>query len=348
MYHDKVTNGAKAIAGTLANPLPLLGSTYQYGKGRYLEARKDPLEYGKFLGEVTAYGASLLIGGPQIKALSGTQKAQKSQKLQKTAQLGTASKASTFLPTNIFKWDAITRAISAPINNVKASLEAQTRIIRANANRMSLSRNKQFVDEINPVELEADANKLKTLLLNNDGITEEIILLAESVESRYSRLLEKVTPLPKQFTMKNLDACVTYNKPIPMTEEAVGLVAKMAGIDKDFKLEIIRMDGLINPKTMGKCTLDGTIRLYPKSFENVWELAETVGHEYTHFFQTKLYNVSSLEIAKKYKNAFEKAAEATERQWKEHFKMKYLEFLDQQLEENLLQLKKRYPAAMNS
>jgi hypothetical protein len=83
-YKEKATGGAAMLAGVLANPLPVLGGIYQLGKDSlvdtWTEAKKDPLKMGQLQGEVGVFGASLFVGGGQIKAVSAANKAQKTVK----------------------------------------------------------------------------------------------------------------------------------------------------------------------------------------------------------------------------------------------------------------------------
>ena len=77
-YKEKATGGAAMLAGVLANPLPVLGGIYQLGKDSlvdtWTEAKKDPLKMGQLQGEVGVFGASLFVGGGQLKAVSNANK----------------------------------------------------------------------------------------------------------------------------------------------------------------------------------------------------------------------------------------------------------------------------------
>jgi hypothetical protein len=74
-YKEKVISGGKTVATILANPGSLVGGIYQWGKNTYVEARQDPLKYGQLQGEVATFGATLLLGGGQIKVVTSTNKA---------------------------------------------------------------------------------------------------------------------------------------------------------------------------------------------------------------------------------------------------------------------------------
>jgi hypothetical protein len=73
-YKEKAINGGKTVAGILADPVPLVGGVYQWGKSTYLEAQKDPLKMGQLQGEVGVFVASLFVGGGQLKAVSNANK----------------------------------------------------------------------------------------------------------------------------------------------------------------------------------------------------------------------------------------------------------------------------------
>ena len=74
-YKEKALSGGKTVAGILANPVPLVGGLYQWGKNTYVEARQDPLKMGQLQGEVATFGATLLLGGSQVRALTASNKA---------------------------------------------------------------------------------------------------------------------------------------------------------------------------------------------------------------------------------------------------------------------------------
>lgn len=100
-YKKKVIDGGKTAAGILANPLPLLGGMYQWGKNTYLEAQRDPLKMGKLQGEVTIFGGTLLLGGGQFKA------AGKAGKAFSAAKVSFVAKANTGV-----NWDALISDLS--------------------------------------------------------------------------------------------------------------------------------------------------------------------------------------------------------------------------------------------
>jgi hypothetical protein len=83
-YKEKATGGAAMLAGILANPRPVLGGIYQLGKDslvdNWTEAQKDPLKMGQLQGEVGVFGASLFVGGGQLKAVSNANKAKNTAK----------------------------------------------------------------------------------------------------------------------------------------------------------------------------------------------------------------------------------------------------------------------------
>jgi hypothetical protein len=74
-YKEKAIGGGRMVAGILANPVPLAGGVYQWGKNTYVEARQDPLKFGQLQGEVATFAVSLLLGGSQVKALTMSTKA---------------------------------------------------------------------------------------------------------------------------------------------------------------------------------------------------------------------------------------------------------------------------------
>jgi len=91
-YQDMVKNGTLAVAGTIINPKPFLNGLYGYGKSVYLEAAKDPLTLGNLHGEAVAFGASFLVGGGQVKAVTSTNKLGKvTNKLGKITKNGQAT-----------------------------------------------------------------------------------------------------------------------------------------------------------------------------------------------------------------------------------------------------------------
>jgi hypothetical protein len=91
-YQAMVKNGTLAVAGTLLNPKPLLTGLYGYGKSVYLEAAKDPLTLGNLHGEAVAFGASFLVGGGQVKAVTSANKLGKvTNKLGKVTKTGQAT-----------------------------------------------------------------------------------------------------------------------------------------------------------------------------------------------------------------------------------------------------------------
>jgi hypothetical protein len=98
-YKEKAINGGKTVAGILANPVPLVGGVYQWGKSTYLEAQKDPLKMGQLQGEVGVFGASLFVGGGQLKAVSNANKAGK--------VTVTGSIAKNTSPVKKFNWGAL-------------------------------------------------------------------------------------------------------------------------------------------------------------------------------------------------------------------------------------------------
>ncbi|MDD4681493.1 MAG: hypothetical protein PHP79_11570 [Clostridia bacterium] len=82
-YHNKVTNGTKAIAGVALNPKPL----YTYAKNVYLESAKDPLKFGKLHGGTTAYiGSFFVMGGGATKIASSANKAKNTAKIDELAK----------------------------------------------------------------------------------------------------------------------------------------------------------------------------------------------------------------------------------------------------------------------
>lgn len=76
-YKEKAINGGKTVAALLANPVPLVGGLYTLGKNTYVDAQKDPLKMGQLQGEIGVFGASLFVGGGQLKAVSNANKAGK-------------------------------------------------------------------------------------------------------------------------------------------------------------------------------------------------------------------------------------------------------------------------------
>lgn len=89
-YHKKVTTTVNSISDAAVfvakNPLPVSAGIYQYVKNVYTEAKKDPLEYGKLGGKITANVGFLLVGGTQIKALSSADKVEKATKASSVAK----------------------------------------------------------------------------------------------------------------------------------------------------------------------------------------------------------------------------------------------------------------------
>lgn len=108
-YKEKVISGGKTVAGILANPVPLVGGLYQWGENTYVEARQDPLKFGQLQGEVATFGATLLLGGSQVKALTASNKAintaktgsiiGSTAKARPLANTGTVKKAGTLANT---------------------------------------------------------------------------------------------------------------------------------------------------------------------------------------------------------------------------------------------------------
>ncbi|MGI6607105.1 MAG: ADP-ribosyltransferase [Peptococcia bacterium] len=98
-YKEKAISGGKTVAGILANPVPLVGGIYQWGKSTYVEAQKDPLKLGQLQGEVGVFGASLFVGGGQLKAIGAANKARK------VAVTGSIAKNTS--PVKKFNWAAL-------------------------------------------------------------------------------------------------------------------------------------------------------------------------------------------------------------------------------------------------
>lgn len=89
-YHKKVTTTVNSISDAAVfvakNPLPVSAGIYQHVKNVYTEAKKDPLEYGKLGGKITANVGFLLVGGTQIKSLSSADKVEKAAKASSVAK----------------------------------------------------------------------------------------------------------------------------------------------------------------------------------------------------------------------------------------------------------------------
>ena len=98
-YKEKAISGGKTVAGILANPVPLVGGIYQWGKSTYVEAQKDPLKLCQLQGEVGVFGASFFVGGGQLKAIGAANKARK------VAVTGSIAKNTS--PVKKFNWAAL-------------------------------------------------------------------------------------------------------------------------------------------------------------------------------------------------------------------------------------------------
>jgi hypothetical protein len=136
-YKEKVISGGKTVATILANPGPLVGGVYQWGKNTYVEARRDPLKYGQLQGEVATFGVSLLLGGSQVKALTMSTKAVNTAKtgtlintgaLTKTgtvahtgtlANTGTIASTSTLANTGMVVPGGILAKVTAPFKHIE-------------------------------------------------------------------------------------------------------------------------------------------------------------------------------------------------------------------------------------
>ncbi len=86
-YKDKVTAGAKNVAGVLVNPWSVFNNIYQMGKSKLEEAKNDPLKMGVLQGEVAVFGGTMLLGGGQVKSVSIVNKAVNTGKTGLSAKL---------------------------------------------------------------------------------------------------------------------------------------------------------------------------------------------------------------------------------------------------------------------
>lgn len=296
-YRNKISNGVKSAVGIATNPLPFLNVAYQLGRNTYIEARKDPVQYGKLNGELTAFGGSLLLGGGQLKALTT------SQKVQKTTTIGKVTKAQKkngqFIPVLGYSSDE---------EWLKDFKFLQQEIIKY------IELKKTSPDEF---------KKLPAFELLRKATNIQIKTSWEHVIFSKGEL--------KPVTLHHIAGSIIEGKALPKNRIVVDLVASMAGIGLDGinvnimktrpyleKVDFLRTKAP-GDKVLGGEALPGTINIYADAFQDPFTLVATLAHERMHVAQFEWYDIKTMEELLKYEDDFEKAAKAIEKDYVELF-----------------------------
>ena len=292
-----------AVSSTVSNPRAVASSLSSSFYGWLTRKEADPLKRGRVAGKAVGFeGAFFVAGGTAVKAaVKATNKASK--------VAGIATKTPKTASTTTSQIARITPKITA--SGVKINSKAKILTEKA---WHSVTRG------FNNIKVGGTSKQMEFVSFYNK-VGKPTVPTAKVSPAKISK--------KGKFTIEDLDKAIITNSRLPGRKDVVELVAKEIGAKlTGVNVRIMKKsnNGRLASAETDILTGKQKLCIYPGSFKNPCFLAESIGHEVTHFFQHKTHEEKLLR-AIIYDNraervalnvAFENAAYTTDWQWGEY------------------------------